>query len=81
MVMNALGKWSQLFANLYMANLKGLYPHTKDLIRRILANDVLYERFQQLNTIIGGRLSVLPPDTRPVNYDIIPLTIADGCPL
>jgi radical SAM superfamily enzyme YgiQ (UPF0313 family) len=32
-----------------------------------------------LNKIIGGRVSVLPPDTRHVDYDIIPLTIADGC--
>jgi radical SAM superfamily enzyme YgiQ (UPF0313 family) len=80
-VMSALAKWSQLFANLYMANSKGLYPHAKDLIQRILANDdrILYERSQHLNKIIGGRVSVLPPDTRHVDYDIIPLTIADGC--
>ena len=81
MVMSALAEWSQLFANLYMANSKGLYPHAKDLIERILANDdqILHERSQQLNKIIGGRVSVLPPDTRHVDYDIIPLTIADGC--
>jgi len=80
-VMSALAKWSQLFANLYMADLKGLYPHAKDLIKKILANDdtILYERSQQLNKIIGSRVSVLPPDTRHVDYDIIPLTIADGC--
>jgi hypothetical protein len=81
MVMRALAEWSQLFANLYMANLKGLYPHAKDLMERILAKDdrILYERSRQLNKIIGGRVSVLPPDTRHVDYDIIPLTIADGC--
>jgi hypothetical protein len=80
-VMCALAEWSQLFANLYMANSKGLYPHAKDLIKKILAHDerILYERSQQLNKIIGSRVSVLPPDTRHVDYDIIPLTIADGC--
>ncbi|EMS81366.1 radical SAM protein [Desulfotignum phosphitoxidans] len=80
-VMSALAEWSQLFANLYTANSKGLYPHAKDLIKRILVNDerILYERSQHLNKIIGGRVSVLPPDTRHVDYDIIPLTIADGC--
>ncbi len=80
-IMNALAEWSQLFADLYMANSKGLYPHAKDLIGRILANDdqILYERSQQLNKIIGARVSVLPPDTRHVDYDIIPLNIADGC--
>ena len=47
----------------------------------ILSNDdqVLYERSQKLNAIIGGRVSVLPPDTRHVDYEIIPLMIADGC--
>ena len=80
-VMSALAEWSQLFANLYMANSKGLYPHAKDLIKKILANDdrILYERSKRLNKIIGSRVSVLPPDTRHVDYDIIPLTIADGC--
>ena len=54
-VMSALAEWSQLFADLYMANSKGLYPHAKDLIERILANDdrILYERSQQLNKING----------------------------
>ncbi|MDX2508593.1 MAG: radical SAM protein [Desulfobacterales bacterium] len=80
-VMSALAEWSQLFANLYMANSKELYPHARNLIEQILANDdqKLYERSQQLNKIIGGRVSVLPPDTRHADYDIIPLNIADGC--
>lgn len=80
-VMSALAEWSQSFGNLYMANSKGLYPHAKDFIERVLANDdqILHERSQQLNKIIGGRVSVLPPDTRHVDYDIIPLNIADGC--
>ncbi|MFO7749136.1 MAG: radical SAM protein, partial [Desulfobacteraceae bacterium] len=80
-VMGAMGEWSRLFGDLYMANEKGLYPHAKDLIRKILANDdrALYERAQGLHKIIGGRISVLPPDTRHVDYDVIPLTIADGC--
>ncbi len=80
-VMNAMGQWSQLFGTLYMANEKGLYPHARDLIKRILVNDdqTLYKKSKQLNEIIGHRVSVLPPDTRHVDYDVIPLTIADGC--
>ncbi len=31
------------------------------------------------HTIIGGRVSVLPPDARHVDYDVIPIIIADGC--
>ncbi len=80
-VMSALAEWSQLYANLYMAHSKGMYPHANSLIERILAHDdrVLYERSQELCRIIGGRVSVLPPDTRHVDYDIIPLNISDGC--
>jgi radical SAM superfamily enzyme YgiQ (UPF0313 family) len=80
-IMSALAEWAQLFGNLYMADSKGLYPHAKDLIKKILAHDerILYERSQNLNKIIGGRISVLPPDTRHIDYDVIPLTIADGC--
>jgi len=54
-------------------------------IRRFLATalsnspEVLEKKGQQLATIIGGRVSVLPPDARHVDYDLIPLTIADGC--
>ena len=80
-IMGALAQWSQLFANLYMAHSKGLYPHAKGLIERILANDdqKLHDRAQQLHRIIGERVSVLPPDTRHVDYNVIPLNIADGC--
>lgn len=80
-VMNAIAQWSQLFANLYMANEKGLYARSRAVIKKILAHDdqVLYKRALALHSIIGGRVSVLPPDTRHVDYDVIPLTIADGC--
>ena len=80
-VMGAMGEWSMLFANLYMANEKGIYPHARELIQQILAMDdqTLFKRSQTLNQIIGSRISVLPPDTRHVDYDVIPLNIADGC--
>jgi hypothetical protein len=80
-IMNAFAAWSQLFANLYGVRKDGLHSRAKDVISRILCNDdsVLYERSQSLAAIIGGRVSVLPPDTRHVDYEIIPLMIADGC--
>jgi len=79
--MNAFAAWSQLYANLYGVRKDGLHSKAKDLISLILNNDdwVLYERSQQLSAIIGGRVSVLPPDTRHIDYEIIPLMIADGC--
>jgi len=32
-----------------------------------------------LNAITGSPVTVLPPDTRHVDYDVMPLIIADGC--
>lgn len=39
----------------------------------------LEEKAKRLFTICGDRVSVLPPDTRHVDYNIIPLSIATGC--
>jgi len=80
-IMNAFAAWPQLYANLYGSAIGGIHSKAKDLISLILNNDesVLYERSQTLRSIIGGRVSVLPPDTRHVDYEIIPITVADGC--
>ena len=80
-IMNAFAAWPQLYANLYGAQNDRLHSKAKGLIKDILNNDdkVLYERSQKIHAIIGGRVSVLPPDTRHVDYEIIPLNITDGC--
>ncbi len=39
----------------------------------------LSEKAQRLFDIIDGRISVLPPDARHVEYNLIPLTISKGC--
>ncbi len=39
----------------------------------------LAEKAKMLRTIIGGRISVLPPDARHVDYNVIPLSISQGC--
>lgn len=43
------------------------------------APTVLRRRAEQLFAIIGGRVTVLPPDARHVDYDLVPLHISDGC--
>ncbi|RJP76684.1 MAG: radical SAM protein [Desulfobacteraceae bacterium] len=81
-IMNAFSAWSQLYADLYMAGKNtGLHSRAGELVERIMLNNdnVLHERANQLHTIIGGQVSVLPPDTRHVDYEVIPLMIADGC--
>ncbi len=39
----------------------------------------LEEKAQNLFSISEGRVTVLPPDTRHVDYDVIPLMLAEGC--
>ncbi len=33
----------------------------------------------ELHRVVGGRVTVLPPDSRHVDYDVVPVTIAEGC--
>ena len=39
----------------------------------------LLNRAERLHALLGGRVTVLPPDTRHVDYDVIPVVVADGC--
>ena len=50
-------------------------------LARIAAHDekALVRRARQFHRIIGGRVSVLPPDARHADYEVIPLILADGC--
>jgi radical SAM superfamily enzyme YgiQ (UPF0313 family) len=80
-IMNGFAAWSQLYANLYESAKDRVHTKAKELVSAIIANHdgVLQERSRKLNEIIGERVSVLPPDTRHVDYEVIPLTISDGC--
>jgi len=43
------------------------------------SRDYLRHRADRLHSIVKARISVLPPDCRHVDYDVIPLMINDGC--
>lgn len=49
-----------------------------DRITQVSAKN-LEQKAEKLFAISGARASVLPPDARHSDYDIIPITIADGC--
>lgn len=53
----------------------------KNWFKNVQANapDVLEKKAAQLFNINGSRASVLPPDARHVDYNIIPVNISDGC--
>lgn len=68
-----------------LAKLTGSIKNPPDPIRNFCADALsntpacLAEKAGRLREIVGGRISVLPPDARHVEYNLIPLTIANGC--
>jgi hypothetical protein len=53
----------------------------KDFLNRVSRNstDQLRQKADWLQRILKARISVLPPDCRHVDYDVIPLMVNDGC--
>lgn len=80
-VSNALAAWAQLYADIRTMSMNRFPAQTRAFLNQIAENDdsALYAAAEDLHSIIGGRMSVLPPDTRHVDYEVIPLNIADGC--
>jgi hypothetical protein len=80
-ISGAFAAWSQLYATLYTIQCDGVPSGIKDFISMVVHKDenALHAQSQKLHGIIGGRVSVLPPDARHVDYEVVPLNIADGC--
>lgn len=72
--------WHQFLLEL-QARQGDLPDSFSQFLKDAIANtpDLLEQKAQRLHAIIGGRISVLPPDARHVDYNIIPLTISEGC--
>ncbi len=53
----------------------------RDFLRKIAARgrEALAGEAERLHRIIGANLPVLPPDTIDVDYEVIPLIVAEGC--
>jgi hypothetical protein len=53
----------------------------RDFLIRVTGNEerILSMRAKALHDLIGGPVTVLPPDTRHVDYEVIPIVVADGC--
>jgi len=80
-VHDALAAGSELEEKLRPLITNGVPSKIKDFAGRILGHDTktLRRRTENLHQIIGGPVSALPPDTRHVDYNVIPLMVADGC--
>lgn len=68
---------TEIRERLSCAKPKGL----KDFLTGIIKNDEksLRSGAVQLHRLIGGQVTVLPPDARHVDYEVIPIIVADGC--
>ncbi len=74
--------WSQVYGTLCCTSLDGLSEDIREFVNRVIEtnNDsTLIAQAEKLHSIFGSRISVLPPDTRHVDYEVIPVNIADGC--
>ena len=80
-IQNALAAASRLPAEIRPMLANGIPAGIKDFLGWVVGNDArtLGRKSQRLHDIIGAALSVLPPDARHVDYDVIPLMVADGC--
>ncbi len=72
--------WHQTLSGIEMDR-KAMPETVARWVEKILARTAadLADKADQLFDIPGGRVTVLPPDARHSDYDVIPLTIADGC--
>ncbi len=79
-IMMAFAAWSQLYATLHEMQSNDLPSDVKNFLNLIFENDenTLHKKSEKLHSITGP-ISVLPPDSRHVDYEVIPLIIADGC--
>ncbi len=78
----AFSAWSQVYATLCTTSMDHLPEDIRQFLKLAIQNNedtYLMNQAERLHAIIGGRISVLPPDTRHVDYEVIPVNIADGC--
>ena len=80
-IQNALSAVNHLLNSFRSKTKTGLPPKLKNFLALAARKcpEVLHHKAAWLHEIIGSQVSVLPPDTRHVDYEVIPLMIADGC--
>ena len=72
--------WHEMLVKTY-GNLDNCPEEIEIFFQQTISNspEILAEKASHLFSIIGNRISVLPPDARHVDYNLIPLTISRGC--
>jgi hypothetical protein len=80
-VKKAFSAYERLREKLAAIETAGLPNLTAAFLERIkeMSPERLADRANAFHDILGGVVTVLPPDARHVEYDVIPVNIADGC--
>lgn len=80
-VISAIDSFNELLTEIKALTSCSIPQNLKEFFILISKNDenTLNLRALRLHDLIGGELSVLPPDTRHVDYEVIPVIVADGC--
>jgi hypothetical protein len=80
-VKKAFAAYHRLRKKLAGMNTAALPENAARFLERIrqMTPERLADRAEKFHEIIGGVVTVLPPDARHVEYDVIPFNIADGC--
>jgi len=80
-VRSAIKSWYDLQAKIRVLASGAIPQSLKDFLILVSESDAntLRLRSRKLHSLIGERVSVLPPDTRHVDYEVIPIIVADGC--
>jgi len=73
-----VANWHEIVSSLPDTGLPDIFSEWLQDIRQ-KPPEALEKKAQTLFDIIGSRVTVMPPDARHVDYNFIPLTIADGC--
>jgi hypothetical protein len=80
-VKSAINSWSMIRHRMRKLISDQMPLGLRDFLIRVTGNDegTLSRRAKALHDLIGGPVTVLPPDTRHVDYEVIPIVVADGC--
>lgn len=80
-VQRAFHALKELQTQMTQVKMRGVPAEIRAFLERLAGwgGEALLLRAKQLHRIIGGPVSVLPPDARHADYDVIPLILVDGC--
>ncbi|MBN1625117.1 MAG: radical SAM domain-containing protein [Deltaproteobacteria bacterium] len=80
-VSSAIDSWHELHEKITTLYSDSLPNSLKSFFNLVIVQspENLKHRSRSLRKIIGDRITVLPPDSRHVDYEVIPVIVADGC--